>query len=93
MARVSGRGFTVVELLIVIVIIAILATTTIVTYSGIQERAYNLKIIANVSAYREAIELYQARHGVFPMTTPEENEAYIAVVCLGTGYDEGAVDV
>ena len=33
------RGFTIVELLIVIVIIAILAAITIVAYNGIQQRA------------------------------------------------------
>ena len=35
----SRRGFTIVELLIVIVVIAILAAITIVSYNGIQSRA------------------------------------------------------
>lgn len=35
----SNRGFTIVELLIVVVIIAILAAITIVAYNGIQNRA------------------------------------------------------
>ncbi len=35
----KSRGFTIVELLIVIVIIAILAAITIVAYNGIQNRA------------------------------------------------------
>lgn len=38
-ASLRGRGFTIVELLIVIVVIAILAAITIVAYSGIQDRA------------------------------------------------------
>ena len=33
------RGFTIVELLIVVVVIAILAAITIVSYNGIQNRA------------------------------------------------------
>lgn len=37
--RRDTRGFTIVELLIVIVVIAILAAIVLVTYSGIQERA------------------------------------------------------
>ncbi len=36
--RTTNKGFTIVELLIVIVVIAILAAITIVAYSGIQER-------------------------------------------------------
>lgn len=35
----SNRGFTIVELLIVIVVIAILAAISIVAYSGVQNRA------------------------------------------------------
>lgn len=37
--RQPGRGFTIVELLIVVVVIAILATITIVSYNGITENA------------------------------------------------------
>ena len=37
--RIKHRGFTIVELLIVIVVIAILAAITIVAYNGIQKRA------------------------------------------------------
>ena len=39
MLKYRNRGFTFVELLIVIVVIAILAAITVVAYSGIQNRA------------------------------------------------------
>lgn len=42
------RGFTIVELLIVIVIIGILASITIVGYAGIQQRAQNTVTISSV---------------------------------------------
>ena len=45
---IRSRGFTIVELLIVIVVIAILAAITIVAYTGIQERA-------RVSGFTDAV--------------------------------------
>ena len=39
LTRFKTSGFTIVELLIVVVVVAILATITIVTYSGIQNEA------------------------------------------------------
>ncbi|MDN5275377.1 MAG: Fimbrial protein [Candidatus Saccharibacteria bacterium] len=38
-AKQTSKGFTIVELLIVIVVIGILAAITIVAYNGIQNRA------------------------------------------------------
>lgn len=56
----NRKGFTIVELLIVIVIIAILAAITIVAYNGIQERAEASKTIAQASAYIKGLKLYEA---------------------------------
>ena len=53
------RGFTIVELLIVIVVIGILAAITIVAYNGVQTRALASKRQADVNAYVKAV--YAAR--------------------------------
>lgn len=42
----NTRGFTIVDLLIVIVVIAILAAITIVAFNGIQQRARNTQMAA-----------------------------------------------
>src|SRR5450759_4479507 len=65
----SRRGFTIVELLIVIVVIAILGAITIVAYSGIQQRASNTAIIDSASSSLRMIESYIAVNGAYPYTS------------------------
>ncbi len=74
-----NRGFTIVELLIVIVVIAILAVITIVAYNGMQQRARNSQTIAAITAWAKALKLYEADNGTMPNTTG----------CLGLTYGYG----
>lgn len=60
------KGFTIVELLIVIVVIGILATITIVAYSGVQTRARDSQRQSDVNAIVKAIELYYVDMGRYP---------------------------
>lgn len=60
------RGFTIVELLIVIVVIAILAAITIVAYNGIQNRAKTTKAQTNAAAVQKVAEAYNADNNVYP---------------------------
>ncbi len=53
----KSRGFTIVELLIVVVVIAILAVITIVAYTGIQNRATNSALQAAASQAAKKISL------------------------------------
>ena len=54
-----SRGFTIVELLIVVVVIAILAAITIVAYNGIQNRAKNSAVQSTASQVSKKIALWQ----------------------------------
>ena len=60
------RGFTIVELLIVIVVIAILAAITIVAYNGIQTRARDSQRDADLASIQKALELYYSDNGMYP---------------------------
>lgn len=60
------KGFTIVELLIVIVLIGILAAITIVAYNGIQQRGRNAQTIAAVNSYKKGFMLYVAANGSYP---------------------------
>ena len=57
---VRSRGFTIVELLIVIVIIGILAAITIVAYNGIQSRARETSLKSDLANVAKQIELFRA---------------------------------
>lgn len=54
----TSKGFTIVELLIVIVVIAILAAISIVAYSGIQQRGRDSGRAADVSNLVKALTAY-----------------------------------
>jgi general secretion pathway protein G len=60
------KGFTIVELLVVIVVIGILASIVIVAYNGVQTRAKNAKTVSAVNAWIEALNLYKVDNGKFP---------------------------
>lgn len=62
----ARRGFTIVELLIVIVVIAILASISVVAYNGIQQRTNDAKRISDISKMVEALELYKIDNGEYP---------------------------
>jgi prepilin-type N-terminal cleavage/methylation domain-containing protein len=64
----KDRGFTIVELLIVIVVIAILAAITIIAYNGIQNRARTTKAQTNAAAVQKVAEAYNAINGTYPIT-------------------------
>lgn len=54
----KAKGFTIVELLIVVVIIAILAAITIVAYNGIQNRAKTSSAQAAAASLQKKVEVY-----------------------------------
>lgn len=65
---IAGAGFTVVELLIVIVVIGILATLSIISYSGVSQQAQNNAVISNASSIIKLINAYIAKNGTYPST-------------------------
>lgn len=58
-----ARGFTVIELTVVIVVIGILATIVLVNYNGAEERAKSNRIIAQANAYISALKVWTLKEG------------------------------
>lgn len=62
----SKKGFTIVELLIVVVVIAILAAITIVAYNGIQGRAVASRNSSLAQQVVKKINLWNTASGYYP---------------------------
>jgi prepilin-type N-terminal cleavage/methylation domain-containing protein len=60
------KGFTIVELLIVIIVIGILATLVLVTYAGVQAKARDTKRQTDVDALQSHLETFYAQYGFYP---------------------------
>ncbi len=82
------QAFTIVELLVVIVIIGILAAISIVSYTGIRERAIAVRITSDLSNDSTLLELYKIEHNVYPDSLdasncpdlPEPDDRYCLIV-------------
>lgn len=97
-------GFTIVELLIVIVIIAILAAVSIVAYNGIQNRANDTVVEADLSAIVKKMELARVDLGHYPQSYAQFPELKLTKAsyettnnniyyCLDTANDKYALGV
>jgi len=73
MKRIS-KGFTLIEMLIVITIIALLASLILVGMGGARAKTRDARRIADLHNVMNAIELYYAKEGFYPADTYESSE-------------------
>jgi len=72
-----NKGFTIVELLIVIVVIGILALLVITTYSGIQAKARNSKRQTDIASLQTQLEAFFSQSGYYPSLTNLNDSAWL----------------
>lgn len=79
----SSKGFTIVELLIVVVVIAILAAITLVAFNGIQTKARDSSRDTAARSIRQALEHYKTDNSETYPSCGTANVGYNST-CLAT---------
>ena len=82
----KNRGFTIVELLVVIVVVAILTMVGIVAYGGMQAKARAVAVEETVDRYRDALVQYALANRQYPRAAAD--------FCVGpvSSYTSGCYD-
>ncbi len=80
------RGFTLLELMIVVTIIGVLSAVVLASLRASQEGGRNAARVSQIKEYIKAFELYRSDLGVYP-THPLSNPPLTSVMCLGTYSD------
>ena len=82
--RNNKSAFTIVELLVVIVVIGILAAITVVSYSGVQNKAIVSNLQSELDQNSKQLKMYNVEYGYYPSaldehycpTTPKADNRY-----------------
>lgn len=71
----KDKGFTIVELLVVIVVIGVLAAIVIVAYNGITNSAKESAVRSDLGNIAKKLEVYKATNGLYPANATQLESA------------------
>ena len=74
----NNKGFTIVELLIVIVVIGILALLVVTTYGGIQSKARDTKRTSDIGTIQTQLEAFFSQSGYYPSNADMNGSAWLS---------------
>lgn len=75
-------AFTIVELLVVVVVIGVLAAVTLVSFSGITQRAVVVSLQSDLASASRQIKLYQAENGNYPTSIDCSPTPPVGSICI-----------
>lgn len=78
------KGFTLVELIVVITILAILVGIVVLAYRGVTEQAYRAKRLADVNSVQKALELFRQDNGYYPANGADNWGAPLSTTAMTT---------
>jgi len=81
----TERGFSLVELLIVVIILAILAAIAVPQFANTANDARGSATDSSLSSMRSAVELYRQQHGAYPGDVAASGGACPAGSAAGSG--------
>lgn len=79
------KGFTLIEMLIVITVIALLASLILVGMGGARAKARDSRRIADLHNVMNALELYYAKVGTYPVATYNSSTSWETFITTLTG--------
>ena len=80
------KGFTLIELMIVIAIIALLAAVAVPKFTGATDAAKKSNVLANLTTLRTSIAMFQVRNGRFPVVGTDFTNNSATVSTGSTGF-------
>jgi len=81
--KTAQKGFTIVELLIVIVVIGILAALVLNTFSGVQARARDTERQTDINSLATQLEVYYNDNGHYPAPKDVVSDTWISANLKG----------
>ncbi|HBL51600.1 MAG TPA: hypothetical protein DDZ05_00035 [Candidatus Blackburnbacteria bacterium] len=82
--RKKAKGFTLIELMIVISIIGMLAGLSTIGYQGARASSRDARRKADIEDLRTALEIYRSDCGSYPATLPAAGVALVGTSATGT---------
>ncbi len=85
------KGFTLIEILIVVAIIGLLSSVVLIGLGSFRARGRDAKRIADIREVQNSLELYYAKYNTYPMTINSWSDLRTALTSPGTGIGVSSV--